>query len=414
LAKSEAATHPITAVYSGDSNFKGSTSAALSQVVDKAETETKLSSSKNPSVFGQAITLTATVDSDNGPPPNGDVVTFMSGTTQLTQMLLYDGRVSYTISTLPVGTASITAVFAGDSNYATSKSTAVSQVVDKAATTTALASSLNLSKFGQSVTLTATVTAQFGGKPTGTVTFSDGTTTLGTISMSNGEAVLATMALPAGTDSITAVYGGNTNLAGSTSKAVNQVVGTATTATAIASSPNPSAFGQSVTFTATVKGQYGGSPTGAVTFKDGTTTLGTASVSNGEAEFATTALPVGTGLVTAVYGGDSNLAGGASKAVSQVVDKAATTTTLSSSKNPSAAEQSVTFTVTVKGQYGGTPTGSVTFKDGTTALTTISLSKGTVTFTPSALSAGKHSITAAYNGSADFTVSSASLTQTVN
>ena len=128
----------------------------------------------------------------------------------------------------------------------------------------------------------------------------------------------------------------------------------------------------------------------------------------------TTTLTVGTNLIQAVYGGDPNFAGSKSKAVSQVVNKANTATTLASSQNPSNVGQSVTFTATVTPQFTGTVTGSVTFYDGTTALKTVSLSGGVAKFTTSTLTSGSHSITATYNGNASFTGSSASLTQTVN
>ena len=65
-------------------------------------------------------------------------------------------------------------------------------------------------------------------------------------------------------------------------------------------------------------------------------------------------------------------------------------------------------------QFGGTVTGTVTFYDGTTALTTVSLSKDVAKFTTSTLARGTHTITATYNGSTNFIGSSASLTQTVN
>jgi large repetitive protein len=65
-------------------------------------------------------------------------------------------------------------------------------------------------------------------------------------------------------------------------------------------------------------------------------------------------------------------------------------------------------------QFSGTPTGNVTFKDGTTILKTVTLSGGVAKYTTSKLTAGTHTITATYNGSTSFYGSSASLTQTVN
>jgi hypothetical protein len=124
---------------------------------------------------------------------------------------------------------------------------------------------------------------------------------------------------------------------------------------------------------------------------------------------------VGKNAVTAVYGGDSTFAGSKSKAVSQVISKATTTTALASSLNPSIVGQSVTFTATVTPEFGGTVKGTVTFYDGTTALKTVYLNGGAAKFTTKTLISGTHSITAAYNGSTNFSgSSSAPLTQTVN
>jgi hypothetical protein len=92
-----------------------------------------------------------------------------------------------------------------------------------------------------------------------------------------------------------------------------------------------------------------------------------------------------------------------------------TTTSVSSSLNPSTYSQSVTFTATVTGS-GGTPTGTVTFKDGSTTLGTGTLSSGQATFSLSSLSAGSHSITAQYAGDGTFGASTGTLSggQTVN
>jgi len=93
---------------------------------------------------------------------------------------------------------------------------------------------------------------------------------------------------------------------------------TLTTTTVLTSSPNPSGFGASVTFTATVTGQSGGTPTGTVTFSNGSGSL-TAPVSGGTASITTSELPVGTSSITAVYSGDSNFAGSTSNTLVQVV-----------------------------------------------------------------------------------------------
>jgi hypothetical protein len=96
------------------------------------------------------------------------------------------------------------------------------------------------------------------------------------------------------------------------------------TTTTLTSSPNPSGFGQSVTFTATVTAQRGGSPTGTVSFLDGTTSLGTSSLNgSGVATFPTSILTVGTHGVTATYNGDANFDPSTSSVLYQIVQGAA-------------------------------------------------------------------------------------------
>ena len=374
-----------------------------------------LTSSLNPSIYGQAVTFTAALTSTIGAPPDGETVKFMKGGTVLGTGVLSGGSASFTTSTLPAGTNAVKAVYGGDANFAASTSKAVSQVVNKATTTTTLTSSLNPSSFGQSVTFKATVKPQFSGTVTGTVTFYDGTTLLKTVALSGGAAKFTTSTLSSGTHSITAVDGGDSNFSGSTSAPVNQVVRVATTTT-LSSSPNPSTYGQAVTFIATVTSSLGAPPPDGetVSFMKGTAVLGTGTLSGGSASFMTSTLSVGTNAIKAVYGGDSNLPASTSKAVSQVVSKAATTTTLASSLNPSNVGQSVTFTASVATQFSGTVTGTVTFYDGTTALKTVGLSGGVAKYTTSTLSSGSHTITSTYNGNANFDGSSASMTQTVH
>ncbi len=208
---------------------------------------------------------------------------------------------------------------------------------------------------------------------------------------------------------VQATYGGNGDAF------VTELQMLAASITTLTSSLNPSTYGQAVTFMAVLTSGLSAPPDGeSVTFKKGTTILGTGTLTGGSATFATSTLKVGTNSITAVYGGDSNFAASTSKAVSQVVGKATTTTTLVSSLNPSSFGQSVTFTASVTPQFSGTVTGTVTFYDGTTALKTVSLSGGVAKFTTKTLTHGAHTITATYNGNASFSGSSASLTQTVD
>jgi hypothetical protein len=175
--------------------------------------------------------------------------------------------------------------------------------------------------------------------------------------------------------------------------------------TTLTASPNPSAVDESVLFTATIAAQFGGSPAGTVTFKSKTTTLGQATVSNGQATLNYSFSSPGANSIIATYSGDSTLLPSSSAPLRQGVLKAASTTNLTSSLNPSHLGQSVTFTATVAGEYGGTPTGAVTFKDGQTTLAQVQLSSGVARYKTSTLTAGKHRIWAFYGGDADFRTS---------
>ncbi len=188
-----------------------------------------------------------------------------------------------------------------DSNFNGSTSSSLNQAVNQASTTVSLSSSLNPSVFNQSVTFTAVLTPQFGGQATGTVHFMDGAIFLGSAGISGNTATLTSSSLAVGSHPITASYSGDLNFTGSTSSTLNQNVSQATTTTTLTSSPNPSGAGQSVNFTVTVTGQFGGTPTGTVTFKAGATTLGASSLSGGVASLSFAFTMTGTKSITAVY-----------------------------------------------------------------------------------------------------------------
>ncbi len=170
----------------------------------------------------------------------------------------------------------------------------------------------------------------------------------------------------------------------------------------VSGSPSSSGFGQSVTFTATVTSQTSGTPTGTVNFLNGSTTLCSAApVSGGMASCVYASLPPGADTITANYSGDTNFAASTGSVI-QNVSQATTTTTVTSSLNPSVFNQQVTFTATVTGRFGGTPTGAVTFSYGSTTLGTVALSGGAAILPTTALPVGLNSITAVYSGDTNF------------
>jgi probable HAF family extracellular repeat protein len=183
-------------------------------------------------------------------------------------------------------------------------------------TTTTLQANLLSPVYGQPVNLTAAVSpnAVVSGTPAGSVTFYDGSTDLGAVTIDGGTASLSLRTLPVGVDSITASYGGNSQFEASTSTTVDVTVQEDQTSVAITSSANPSEIGQEIAFTAVVTpvAPGSGTPTGTITFMDGTTTLGTAALSGGTATYSISTLASGSHMISAVYNGDTSFLAGAS------------------------------------------------------------------------------------------------------
>jgi hypothetical protein len=190
---------------------------------------------------------------------------------------------------------------------------------------------------------------------------------------------------------------------------VNVALPVATTAV-VTSSANPAVVGQTIVFTATVStGDPGKTPTGYVAFWDGDTALGTSTL-NGSAQAALSVIATGVGghSITAVYTGVIGFDPSTSPVFSQTINKVSTLTALSAPPNAGWLGPSVVFTATVTVLAPGTglPTGTVTFKDGTSTIagcgTQALNNASTTSCTSSGLGAGGHAITATYNGDGSF------------
>lgn len=373
----------------------------------RSSTVTTIASGVNPSVFAQAVSFAVKVTSDAGTPTG--VVQIMNGSSQVASGTLVNGAVSIPVSTLPAGADLVTASYFGDIGFAGSKSTALTQTVTKAMTSTSLASSLSSVGTDQSLTLTATVTGQYGGAVTGTVAFSAGSQALGNAVLSGNVASLTTSFANAGTYAITAHYNGGANNTGSTSASLSEKV-LASTNTTLTSSLNPSVVGQAVTFTAVVAPSGGTLPNGeSLTFYNGSAVLGTAVLNGGTAVLTSSSLPAGIFVIKASYPGDLNFAPSTSAGIRQVVNsttKYATATALVSMLNPSIYGQAVTLTAKVTTSSPIPPTGTVAFtwKYFTTSYTigtaTVN-SNGVAMLTRSNLNAGPFLLTAVYRGDAN-------------
>jgi hypothetical protein len=446
--------NPLQPVYGGDQD------AFVTKIQVLASTTTTLSSSPNPSTDGQAVTFIAVVTSSAGSPPDGESVSFMKGKAVLGTGSLSGGSASFTTSTLKVGTTTVTAVYAGDSNFAGSTSKAVKQVVNNAAMPDLVSAQNPSESLTQTIEppklkpqqrlapcpSTTKVFDYYG--PTyvtqpvivdsqsnmdiychdvynvicdGVVSFYDWVdgrkSLLGTGSPVNGDGcgrMLVTTSLSVGTHLIEATYEDSTGIYGPSSERTTVEITTWPTTTTVTSSPDPSNYGQDVTFTVAPTSEIEDPQTGKVTIFNGTIPFGTATLNgNGVAAFTVKNLAVGTNPITAEYLGDSLSAKSTSAVLNQVVNPASTVTGITSSANPSSPGETVTFTAGVVSSTGAIPTGTVTFAAGGTTLGTVALTGRIAKISTATLPAGSTTITATYNGATDFTGSSASLTQSV-
>jgi uncharacterized protein (TIGR03437 family) len=305
----------LTAVFtpSNSQAFAASTSAGVPIAIAQGATGVAITSSRYPSLPGQAVTFTATVTGE-GAGPTG-TVQFTDGSLTLGSAALVGGQASVTSTPTTPGVHDIVAAYAGDGTYAAS-SGRFGQRVDRVTGSLALsAGSAGRVSFGQTVTFTATLApAPPAGvaAATGTVQFQEGSTVIGTASLANGTATLAISTLASGTHQIVAIYGGDGNWYGTHSPAATVMVNVATTAIALTSS----ATATEVRLTAVLTPAAGGS----VQFLDttGNTVLGSVQLANGTATLTLAPADVakaGGHTITAVYPGSTGFAGSTSNGV---------------------------------------------------------------------------------------------------
>ncbi|MGI4789571.1 MAG: Ig-like domain repeat protein [Janthinobacterium lividum] len=280
-----------------------------------------LSSSLNPSTSGQKVTFNANLNAA-GTAPTGNITYSIDGVAAAS-VALSGKSAAYSLSTLASGTHTVMASYSGDAVYAPVSSSALTQTVMSATTTTTLTSSLNPSSVNQVLTFTATVT---GSNPSGAITLTDTTTglVLGTGSFSGGGPIAFTVNnLGGGTHKITVSYGGDSGNSPSVSPALTQTVKPVATTTTVSSRVNPSITGQSNTLTVNVSG--GGSfvvvPTGTVTFTIDGAAQPPITLSNGYyAAFDASSLATGSHTITASYSGDASYIASTSAVLTQVVN----------------------------------------------------------------------------------------------
>ncbi len=335
--------HTITAIYQGNENFQAS-QIQLTQQVDRGPTKTQLTSSENPSLFGQPMTFTVKVTSSAGIPDG--MVQLMMNELHYGNPLSLDsnGQTIIILKDLPSGSYNIEAHYLGNKNFDPSTSL-LTQMIGQAKTETDLISSENPSTYGIAVRMTAKVTSETA-RPQGWIRFRVDGKEFGSIqSLSRSGQVSVTLnQLTAGSHQIEAEYSGNENFSPSADSLMQQVKKAKTTG--LTSSKNPSTYGSPVKITAKVTAE-GLQPTGLVQFKiDGKNFEEARSLKNGQVSVIIQHLNAGTHQIEANYLGSENFSP-SDVVLTQQIDKADTSTTVVSSVNPSILGQSVTFTATV-------------------------------------------------------------------
>jgi hypothetical protein len=390
-----------TAAFSGDSNYSSSSSPQTNNfTINIASSTTTVSSSVNPSAYGQSVIFTATINGENGDitrrtprgvrkgrgirPEIAGSVTWSSntgcGTTAATSG--NPGVATCTASTLPVSTNTITATYSGDSNHHGSSGTlSGGQVVNQAGTSINVTSvSPSGEAYGQDVTVTITAVLSWGGSATMPTAANvsiggNGPSSYGTTSCAapSGNTITCTNTYtPTSADTPgyyteTAAFSGDSNYASSSSSQTdNFTVNSATSTTTVTSNLNPSTYGQSVTFTATINGEYGDlkhlarrglakqQNIGGTVMWSSNTGCGTTPVSGnpGIATCTTPSLQGGNDTIVATYSGDSNHNGSAgSLSGGQVVNPATQTITFTTNA-PSSAVYNTQFTVAATASSG--------------------------------------------------------------
>ena len=419
----------VTATYNGSALDSKSTSVPLTFTV-LATTTSALTSNATQVVEGTPLVLSAVVAAGfGGGPPTGTIV-FYAGSTALGTQTLSAGKATDNAQiNLPVGQYQLTAVYAGDGDDEPSTSNALNltvtaPVVPQVSTSTVLTISTSTPTAGQSMQLSALVTAVSGSSPTGMVNFFLGQTQIGSTSLVSGAArVFINAPSSSGSYQLTAAYAGTSQDSASSSAPVTITIApsVAATNTSLVSSAQQVIQGQSFALSATVASHGSSYVTGSVNFFLGQTQLGSTTLTTGQASWSGFAsFAPGTYQLTAVYTGNSQDSGSTSNPVSLVVTAPAvpqvsTNTALTVTPAAPAPGQSMQLSALITAADGSTPTGVVNFFLGQTQLGSANLISGAAGVSINAPSAsGSYQITASYAGtSQDSASSSAPVTITI-
>ncbi|GMA86033.1 hypothetical protein GCM10025868_12830 [Angustibacter aerolatus] len=389
-----AGTYPVTATYSGDDHYTGSTDTTSFQVTTAGSTSFTAAATPTSATYGDPVTLShAGLDLTGADAATG-TVTFTSGGETLCVATLPDTACAAPAD-LDVGTYPVTATYSGDANHDGATDTTAFEVTKVATTVVAAATSPSVT-FGTTNTLSYSGPVLTGPTAaTGTVTFTAGGETLCVATLPATSTTAAD--LGAGSYAVTATYSGDANHDGDSDTAAFEVTKAATTLTAYAAFP-------SVPFGApdplAVTGLPAGA-TGTVTFTSGGTTLCTATLPETTCD-ALAGLHAGTYPVVATYSGDANHDGD-TDTTSFTVTRAATA--LGATVASPVVSKGTREVLTASGLPAGA-TGTVVFTAGGRTLCTVTL-PDTACRTAADLALGRYDVTATYSGDGDHSGSTA-------
>jgi uncharacterized protein (TIGR03437 family) len=443
----------VSAVYYGDINFNGSSSASTT-LSGGLPVTINLGVGGGSLVYGEAFPLVvrAGPETDSAPTPTG-TLTFFDGSQNLGWTATLDAAGTGTLlipmslgtpagcapacpAAAPVlvlspGPHSITVTYSGDANYAAVTSSPLTLNIAQAPSTTTVSGACTGLLPGQCVVAASVADAQppaggpvhfmtmgpsglVDGDPSGTVQFFNGATSVGTASLTSSTtlSVASTTSLSTTIGASSAVYSGDANFQGSTSTppAPPPPASKMASGVSLASSPNPSTAGQSVTLTANVFASSPGpnlailAPTGTVTFMDGATLLGRVALTSGMASFSTTFTTAGPHFLAANYSGDSNYLPSSSVGFGQVVNRQSGNLgvlSLTASTPTASFGQQMVFFAGVAAPGIGPPQGVVTLLDGTTVVGGAQFDLGTAPIVV-ILPVGTHQLSAVWPGDGNY------------
>ncbi|MEM9533172.1 MAG: Ig-like domain repeat protein, partial [Pseudomonadota bacterium] len=383
----------LTAAYGGDANYTSAQDTEAHTVNQGLPTVTINSDSPDPSLVGQAYTVAVTVAA-GGATPTGSV-TVDDGDANCS-ITLASGSGSCGLTSTTAGAKTLTASYGGDGNYTTAQDTEAHTVNQATPIVSITSDSPDPSSIGQTYTVAVTVNGD-GANPTGSVTVDDGDDNC-SITLSAGTGSCDLTSTTAGAKTLTAAYGGDVNYTSAQDTEAHSVSQATPTVTITSDSPDPSLVGQTYSVAVTVSGD-GVDPTGSVMVDDGADNCSiTLAAGAGSCDLASAT--AGGKTLTASYAGDANYLAAQDTEAHTVSQATPAVTITSDAPDPSPVGQAYEVVVTVTGD-GATPTGSVTIDDGAENCQ-LTLSGGTGSCNLTSTTVGARTLTAAYDGDANY------------